>query len=91
MRSERFSECTCDGKVDPHCPVHEAERMSPDLITDADRDVGNVMIRAGYLRGLAERATGDDRMFLLRASRSLLALVAALDAAGPKGTPSRPG
>lgn len=48
----------------------------PDLITQNDRDPANLMIRAGYLRGLAERTTGDDRLFLLRASRSLLAYAA---------------
>ena len=44
-----------------------------DGITEHDSDPGNVLIRAGALRGMAMRATGDDRLFLLRASRSLLA------------------
>jgi hypothetical protein len=42
-------------------------------IVEGDSDAGNVMIRAGYLRGLATKATGEDRLFLLRASRSLRA------------------
>lgn len=51
---------------------------SPDAITEHDRDPGNVQVRAGYLRGLAEKMTGDDRLFLLRASRSLRAFAASL-------------
>lgn len=48
----------------------KTEERRPD---EEDREPGNVMIRAGYLRGLAARLTGDDRLFALRASRSLLA------------------
>ena len=48
--------------------------------TEEDRDPGNVMLRAGYLAGLAMRleASGDkktdnDSVMLYRAARSLLA------------------
>lgn len=38
-----------------------------------DSDPGNLLVRAGYLHGLATRAQGEDQRFLLRASRSLRA------------------
>lgn len=50
----------------------------PEKITEHDIEPGNVMIRAGYLRGLASRMGGQDRAFLLRASRSLSAYAAEL-------------
>lgn len=44
-----------------------------------DTDPSNVMIRAGYLQGLATKTEDDeDREFLLRASRSLKAFAAML-------------
>lgn len=44
-----------------------------------DTDPSNVLVRAGYLRGLAARTEdADDREFLLRASRSLKAFAAML-------------
>lgn len=48
-------------------------REDDDVITDNDRDPGNLWVRAGYLKGMAEKTSGDDRLFLLRASRSLRA------------------
>jgi hypothetical protein len=36
------------------------------------------MLRAGYMVGMANKATGDDQLFLLRASRSLRAFAAML-------------
>lgn len=43
-----------------------------------DRDHSNILLRAGYLRGMAMKfpVGSDDRLFLLRASRSLLAYAA---------------
>lgn len=39
-----------------------------------DRDPSNVLLRAGYLRGMGFKLPkGEDRTFLLRASRSLVA------------------
>lgn len=48
--------------------------------TEHDREPGNVALRAGYLHGMAVRLPhgDDDRLFLLRASRSLLAYAALL-------------
>ena len=51
-----------------------------DEVNEHDRDPSNVMLRAGYLLGLAVRAEGEDRKFLLRASRSLRAFHEALTA-----------
>ncbi len=60
----------------------QQERVAPRSLAEAlecepnegDRDPSNVMLRAGYLRGLAEKlAPGRDRTFLVRASRSLIA------------------
>jgi hypothetical protein len=43
-------------------------------VTDDDRDLSNVHLRAGYLMGMAMKLPpGDDRTFLMRASRSLQA------------------
>jgi len=43
-------------------------------LTDHDRDPSNVTLRAGYLAGMAAKLPpGDDRTFLMRASRSLRA------------------
>ena len=43
-------------------------------LTDQDRDPSNVHLRAGYLAGMAMKLPpGDDRTFLMRASRSLRA------------------
>ena len=59
-------------------------KESADAITDDDRDPANVMIRAGYLLGLGLRSesqgvlTDEDRVFLVRASRSLRAYAASL-------------
>jgi hypothetical protein len=47
-------------------------------ITDDDRDPSNLLLRAGYMWGLAAKAEGDDRAFLLKASRSLRAYAEAL-------------
>jgi hypothetical protein len=57
---------------------------------DEDRCSSNVMLRAGYLRGMAMRAPkeSEDRKFLLRASKSLLAYAALLDGAA-NGYPRR--
>jgi 8-oxo-dGTP pyrophosphatase MutT (NUDIX family) len=50
------------------------KRESPEEITEHDRDPGNLNIRSGFLRALAEvAARPEDRLFLLRASRSLRA------------------
>jgi hypothetical protein len=58
--------------------VDEDERIEPD---ENDRDVSNVLFRAGYVRGLADKLPpGDERMFLLRAYRSLIAYAEALGA-----------
>lgn len=44
---------------------------------DDDRDRSNILFRAGYLRGLASKLPpGDDRTFLIRSARSLLAYAA---------------
>lgn len=49
-----------------------------------DRDPGNVQIRAGYLMGMAAKLPpGDDRTFLMRASRSLRAYAELLQRDGP--------
>jgi len=48
------------------------EGEKDDEITEHDSDPGNILLRAGYLRGMAIHArTAEDRKFLLRASRSL--------------------
>lgn len=49
------------------------DQEDDNVITDNDRSPDNLWIRAGYLRGMAEKTSGDDRLFLLRASRSLRA------------------
>lgn len=63
-------------------PRQKQQRVAPKTVAAAlecepnegDRDPSNVMVRAGYLRGLAEKlAPGRDRTFLVRASRSLIA------------------
>lgn len=47
----------------------------------ADTDPSNVLLRAGYIRGMAYRAGNeDDRKWLLRASRSLVAYARVLGA-----------
>jgi hypothetical protein len=49
----------------------DAESFEPDA---NDRDFANVVLRAGYLMGMAAKLPpGDDRMFLMRACRSLRA------------------
>jgi hypothetical protein len=49
----------------------DAESFEPG---DHDRDRANVVLRAGYLMGMAAKLPpGDDRMFLMRACRSLRA------------------
>jgi hypothetical protein len=58
--------------------MSKEEKEHDDVISANDRELGNVLIRAGYLRGLAERWTGEDRVFLLRASRSLRAYAESL-------------
>lgn len=53
--------------------------------SEHDRDPANITLRAGYIRGMAMRLpTGDDRTFLLRASRSLLAYARVLSAQATK-------
>lgn len=52
----------------PEVPPEE-----PDEITEHDTEPSNLLFRAGYLRALAETAKDDDRLWLLRASRSLRA------------------
>lgn len=49
-------------------------------ITEEDSNYGNLLDRAAYCAGLAGRSgmTADDRLFLLRASRSLSAFAAQL-------------
>lgn len=37
-----------------------------------DDDPDNMLVRAGYLRGLATKHEGEDKEMLLRASRSLM-------------------
>lgn len=37
-----------------------------------DDDPANMLVRAGYLQGLATRLEGNDREMTLRASRSLI-------------------
>jgi len=51
----------------------DLEKEHDEIISAHDRELGNVLVRAGYLRALAEKWTGEDRLFLLRASRSLRA------------------
>ena len=63
---------------DRSAAVHAArERMTmkneldrPGTDTE-DTDPSNVIFRAGYLRGLAAKLEGDEREYVLRASRSL--------------------
>ena len=54
-------------------------------VTADDRDERNVRIRAGYLLGLATRGglNEEDRVFLHRAVRSLLAFADALEGKAP--------
>jgi hypothetical protein len=54
-----------------------------DDVTDQDKDAGNVLLRAGFLRGLAMREGLDeyDRLMLRRASRSLRAYAFGLEGA----------
>jgi hypothetical protein len=51
-------------------------------ITGDDSDPGNLLLRAGYMMGLAARALGKDRLFLLRASRSLRAFAKRVEEGG---------
>lgn len=66
----------------------DPESIEPE---DEDRDPANVMVRAGYLFGLAmKQPEGDDRTFLFRAARSLVAyggLLESLRAAEIEGEP----
>ncbi len=79
--------CECGGKhqhqpcigVCGHCgqcgykhrPDCDEGKLEP---TENDRDPSNVELRAGYIMGMAMRLPlGDDRMFLMRAARSLRA------------------
>ncbi len=41
-----------------------------------DDDPSNILVRAGYLRGLATRLEGEDLEMVLRASRSLVCAAA---------------
>lgn len=44
---------------------------SEGLQDTGDGDPGNMLVRAGYLQGLAMKLDGEDREMLRRASRSL--------------------
>lgn len=70
-----------DKRVSPS--YEETLHLGDDEITEHDRDPSNLQLRAGYLRGLAECVTrAEDRLVLLRASRSLRAYAdSLLDAA----------
>jgi hypothetical protein len=60
--------------------------MSDYEITPDDEDPGNVILRAGYLAGLATRTQDeDDRLFLQKASRSLRAYAQSLLQAAVRG------
>lgn len=58
-------------------PIEDDENPNPN---EHDRDPSNLMMRSGYLRGMALKLPQghEDRKFLLRASRSLLAYANAL-------------
>lgn len=62
-----------------------------DEVNEHDRDPSNVMLRSGYLLGLAAKSEGEDRKFLLRASRSLRAFHADLTASPASPGPRSPG
>jgi len=80
--------------------MDEKKPEDDDEITEKDRNVMNVSVRAAYLRGMAMRVRSpEDRMWLLRASRSLRVLAALLAALAlscggttepPTGTPNAP-
>jgi hypothetical protein len=55
----------------------DEEKLEPG---DHDRDPSNILVRAGYLLGMASKIPkgSEDRLFLLRAYRSLLAYHASL-------------
>jgi hypothetical protein len=50
-----------------------SDEKEPEEITEDDRDPANILFRAGYLRSLANKLDGEDRKFVVRASRSLRA------------------
>lgn len=54
--------------LDPPAPFVNCEDVDPE----------NMIVRAGYLRGLATRTESEDREMLLRASRSLMCAGAVL-------------
>jgi hypothetical protein len=83
-RSAMSDKCSCGEKFRTAedfrdhlpCPASTDRIDAPEddnEITEHDRNPANIMMRAGYLQGLAARASGLDRVFLLRASRSLRA------------------
>lgn len=84
--------CTCGGKYQHQPCIGKCERCgqcgyehrancSGNEPDDNDRDPSNVQLRAGYIMGMANRLPpGDDRTFLVRASRSLQAYAALLRA-----------
>lgn len=53
--------------------MSELVEVEGNEVTEDDRDPSNVIFRAGYLQALAYKLEGDDREYVLRASRSLRA------------------
>jgi hypothetical protein len=58
------------------------EAEHPTTHTEHDRESGNVMLRAGYMHGLALKATEEHRTWLHRAARSLRLYAVLLETVG---------
>lgn len=60
------------------------EEQKTEPVDTEDWDPGNMLVRAGYLAGVAMKLEGTDREMLLRASRSLQYAAARLGPRAPE-------